>query len=398
MHELRPYTEHSDLHVARKPVQDSTASKAAVAFLFLGEMFLIPHLLPVAVALARSAPRVRITLFVVTSVHEEIIGEAVAKLGLTSVSIRRARGFRRYPPGTRDMPKPPLKPLVLALNATAILRHDVVVVAERTSLWLPRVARRGAEFVYNEHGAGPHANFASPRNRYAARLLMPGSGMAERAREGGQSDAPVQTIGYVKRDYLRELPGSGAFPCFPEHRPVVVYVPHWMRAKSSWWDAGEQVLQFFARSMRYNLILAPHMRLPKFDPDFEKRVRPFRSCSNIHVDACSYSLVDQTYTDRADIYLGDGSSQVLEFAERPRPVVFLDLAGIDWRSDPRFSHWRMGQVIDRVDDLEEALTTAPAKHVEFAPTQRDYVARMMGTDDHLASVRAAKVVLDLLAR
>lgn len=369
-----------------------------VAFLFFGELFLIPHLLPIAVALSRQADAPVITLFVITSVHEEIIAEALSGLGITTIGIRRAQGFRAYPKGTRATPHLPWKPRILTRNAPAIMASDVVVVAERTSLWLPRLARgKGPAFVYNEHGAGPHANFASPRNRAAARILMPGAGMAERFRACGNADVPVSVVGYIKRDFIREISGSGRPPLFPEARPTVVYVPHWLQHKSSWWDMGEQVLDYFAASDRYNLIVAPHIRLPEFVPDFEARVARFRDCPNIHIDATSFRLIDQSYINNADIYLGDGSSQVLEFAERPRPVVFLNPQGHDWANDPRFSHWAMGEVVGDIAGLDAALGHAADRHPSFAPVQRAYVARMMGAEDGHASAKAAQAIREVAA-
>lgn len=377
---------------------DAQASGSA-AFLFFGELFLIPHLLPIATALARTPDAPQITLFVITTIHEEIIRDAVERLGLAEkVRIRRALGFRHFPAGCRDMPDLPPKLLVLALNAAAIMRHDVAVVAERTSLWLPRVTRRmGAHFIYNEHGAAPHANFGTARNRFATRILMPGAGMAQRVRDSGHADAPIELVGYIKRDFIREVSGTGTLPPFKEKRPTVVYVPHWLQDKSSWWAMGEQVLDHFARSKTHNLILAPHIRLPEVDPEFEATIRPYLRCPNIHIDSGSFRLIDQSYINGADIYLGDGSSQVVEFAERPRPVIFLNPNHVDWRTDPRFSHWTMGDVIDDIADLGGALATAPAAHVAYAPIQRAYVERMMGADDGLSSARAAAVVLEVIA-
>lgn len=377
----------------------SARSEGSAAFLFFGELFLIPHLLPIATALARTPAPPRITLFVITTIHEEIIADAVTRLGLAgAIDIRRARGFRHFPKGSRDMPDLPPKLLVLALNAAAILRHDVAVVAERTSLWLPRILRRrGTAFIYNEHGAAPHANFTSARNRFATRILMPGAGMAQRVRDSGHADAPIEVVGYIKRDFIREVSGSGALPPFAEQRPTIVYVPHWLESKSSWWAMGEQVLTFFARSTAYNLVVAPHIRLLEIDRDFAARVRPFRDCPNIHVDTGSFRLIDQSYINRADIYLGDGSSQVVEFAERPRPAIFLNPDRLDWRADPRFSHWTMGDVIDDVAQLKAALAAAPAAHAAYAPVQRAYVARMMGVDDQQSSARAAAVVRAVIA-
>lgn len=380
--------------------------RPSVGFLFLGELHLIPHLFPIAAALARRADAPAITLHVATSVHEEILVDAVARLGLDGIAVARVRGFVDAPPGMRETPRLPSKPLVLARNARRFLRHDVVVVAERTSLWLPRVARRlgmgrRTRFVYNEHGAAPHANFADPRNREAARILMPSEGMAARVRAAGHADAPIAVVGYVKPDYVRALVapgGSVALPAFPERRPVVVYVPHWKRDKSSWWGMGEAVLDWFAHQDRYNLIVAPHVRLPRFDPEFERRVAPYRDMPHIAVDATSYRLIDQSYVAAADIYLGDGSSQVVEFAAlSPRPVVILNPDRHPWADDPRFSHWTMGDVIEDVTALGPALDAAAARHPAYADVQRRYVEAMMGVDDGRASERAAAEVAALLA-
>lgn len=374
--------------------EDAANRKPRVAFLFLGELFLIPHLLPIAVALSRQPDAPAITLFVITSVHEEIISEALAKLGIATIEVRRARGFRQFPKAARETPHLPWKLQILLRNARSILRHDVVVVVERTSLWLPRLARgRGAAFVYNEHGAGPHANFSSSRNRAAAWIMMPGEGMAARFKACGNEQVNVAVVGYIKRDFISEISGSGTPAPFPEARPTVVYVPHWLRHKSSWWDMGEAVLDHFAASKTHNLIVAPHLRLVEFVPDFEAKVARYRACPNIHIDATSFRLIDQSYINNADIYLGDGSSQVLEFAERPRPVIFLNPQNQDWASDDRYSHWAMGDVITSIAALDDALAAAPARHAHYAPIQRAYVRRMMGaaSPEH-ASTRAAQVV------
>ena len=338
-----------------------------------------------------------VQLYVISNVHLNIIADIIQPLQLANMKITRARGYRHFNTQRREIGTLPPKLLTLARNALRILKHDVVVVAERTSLWIPTIMRgKGASFIYNEHGAGPHANFKSRRNRFAKHILMPSSGMAEHFRASGHPNAPTAVIGYVKRDFIRQLPRPDAMPLFPQTRPIVIYVPHWKRDKSSWWDLGEEVLAHFAQSDQYNLILAPHLRLPAFDPDFQRRVLPFQRCSNIIIDATSFRLVDQSYIDSADIYLGDGSSQVVEFAERPRPAIFLNPAKINWRSDPRFSHWEMGEVVEDMDNLTPALSRATRRLSHFAPIQTDFVTRMMGNYDGLASERAADVVIQEL--
>ena len=198
----------------------------SIGFLFFGELHLVPHLLPIALAVARRADAPRVMLFVATSVHEEIIRDAMDSLACANISIERVRGFLQLEPGRRDNPRLPWKPLVMALNAARIFRNDAVVVAERTSLWMPMLNPGRTPFIYNEHGAAPHANFKARRNRYATRILMPSEGMAARARAAGSPHKPIRVVGYIKRDYVRRLTSRAAMPRFPDERPTVVYVPH----------------------------------------------------------------------------------------------------------------------------------------------------------------------------
>src|SRR3546814_18931005 len=76
-----------------------------VAFLFLGETLLIPHLYPIVEALAEAVPDLPIELWVSTSLHEELIGGWIAAAGIASARIRRAPGFRSlrgYADGRKD--------------------------------------------------------------------------------------------------------------------------------------------------------------------------------------------------------------------------------------------------------------------------------------------------------
>lgn len=76
----------------------------------------------------------------------------------------------------------------------------------------------------------------------------------------------------------------------------------------------------------------------------------------------------------ADVYIGDASSQVYEFIRTPRPCIFLNPARIGWRSDPAYSHWHFGQVIESADDLPSALARAPELQPQFEQAQRNMSA------------------------
>src|SRR3546814_8917128 len=64
-----------------------------------------------------------------------------------------------------------------------------------------------------------------------------------------------------------------------------------------------------------------------------------------------------SYTNSADIYLGDISSQVYEFIRQPKPCLFFNLDRIAWREHGGFAHWHLGQVVERLTDRSEEHTS-----------------------------------------
>ena len=125
-----------------------------VAFLFLGETLLIPHLYPIVEALSAHSD-IAIDLWVGTSVHEKLLGGWIATLAGNRPAIRRAPGFRTVADDTdgRNPPLPPKLPTLFRL-ARHLRGADVVVCAEQTSLWLPALLPMQARFIDTFHGAG----------------------------------------------------------------------------------------------------------------------------------------------------------------------------------------------------------------------------------------------------
>jgi CDP-glycerol glycerophosphotransferase (TagB/SpsB family) len=207
-------------------------------------------------------------------------------------------------------------------------------------------------------------------------------------------------VGYPKFDLMA---GSRVHPLIDDGRPVVLYNPHVSPHLSSWFSIGRQVLDWFAEHDDHHLIFAPHVML------FERRVvltvdqlridRPGRiedrylRAPNIHVDLGSRASTTMTYTNRADVYLGDASSQVYEFLVRPRPCIFLNAKDLTWQGDANFTHWRAGRVITGVDRLGEALASASAEHARiYKPVQQALFEASFDLTDEPSSVRAARAV------
>ncbi len=364
-----------------------------VAFLFLGETLLIPHLFPIVEALARE-PGIAIDLWVATSVHEALLTGWTAPLAHPGLRIRRAPGFRRIP-GDGDGRNPPLpaKLPLLARLAPHLARVPVVVCAEQTSLWIPAVLPLRTRFIDTFHGAGSMRAKGHWRRRAAWRTLV--SSEQERTALIATGDAPsrIAVTGYIKAAFHQRTPAASLFP---EARPVVLYTPHWQRHRSSWWAWGPEVVRRLAADPTINLIFAPHQRLSERADDVRTVAASVADLPNVHCDLDSFAMVDGSYTAAADIYLGDTSSQVVEFIARPRPCVFLNPLHVAWQDDASYAQWHAGEVVEELDRLLPAIAAAGANHRQHVAFQRDFADKALGDTGGAAPANAVRHILAAL--
>ena len=364
-----------------------------VAFLFLGETLLIPHLYPIVEALAAAEPELPIELWVSTSMHEVLLQRWSA--GLANIRIRRAPGFRIVGAGDGRNPPLPAKLPMLARLLPYLARTPVVVCAEQTSLWLPAVLPLKTRFIDTFHGAGSMMARGHWRRRAGWRTLV----AAERDRRaliaGGDTPSRVVTTGYVKAAFRQRTPAT---TLFADTKPVILYTPHWQAHRSSWWRWGPEVVERVLADGRYNLIFAPHQRLDERAPELRAFAAGLVGRPGIQVDLDSFAMVDGSYTAAADLYLGDTSSQVVEFMMRPRPCVFLNALGAEWAGDESYAMWGAGEVVETLDALIPAIERAPAAHAGFAAFQTRFVADALGDIGGGAPARAATEVVAALNR
>ncbi|MBA2932870.1 hypothetical protein HZF05_02050 [Sphingomonas sp. CGMCC 1.13654] len=367
-----------------------------VAFLFLGETLLIPHLYPIVEALAAEAPDLDIECWVATSVHEGLLSGWLSDAGLAArVRLRRVPGFLDLPALTHgENPPLPAKLPMLARLAGYLLRVDAVICAEQTSLWLPRLLpflRR--RFIKAAHGAGSMMARSDPRRRAAHHLLVPAAREKGRLVDVGVPSERIVVVGYVKAGFR----GLAHPPrLFADDRPVIVYAPHWQRHRSSWWAWGRQIVDMLAQQGRLNVILAPHQRLVEKAPEVREVLAAVAHLPHLHTDLDSFAMVDGSYMGAADLYLGDTSSQVVEFLMRPRPCVFLNPERVDWRATDDHDFWACGEVVDRLDALPEALARARAEHPRYQAEQRGFATDALGDASPEAAHRAARAVIAAL--
>ena len=368
-------------------------NRRRVAFLFLGETLLIPHLWPIAEALAEQDPALPIDLWIASATHEALLGRWSTPL--PNVRLRRAPGFVAGGGADGRNPRLPAKLPMLARLAPRLLGARVAVCAEQTSLWLPRALPFfPTRFVKTSHGAGSLMARADPRRRAAWRTLVPAEGERDRLVQHGVDPARLFVTGYVKSAFRQR---TAAAALFAAPRPVLLYTPHWQRPRSSWWAWGREIVALLAAQRQWNVILAPHQRLVETEPGVRDVLAGVAGLPHIHVDLDSFATVDGSYTAAADLYLGDTSSQVVEFLARPRPCVFLNPRQLDWRASDDHGFWACGDVIGQLDALPAALAAAGERHAGYAATQRAYATAALGQTGPDAARRAAALVLDALS-
>ncbi len=341
--------------------------RADVSFLFLGETLLVPHLWPVVDVLAALHPEFAIDVWVGNSDVERLIVPLIAH---RSIRLCRAPGY-----GGGFQALPARKLVMLGLLARH-LRVPVVVCAEQTSLWLPTAFRLKTRYVKTSHGAGSVSARDDKRRRAASVMLVPGALERQTYLDRGFDPAKVIATGYVKSAYR---PATAVSLGFDQPRPTVIYVPHWRARGSSWWQWGRQIVAWFSQQNDYNFIFAPHQRLIEGDAEVGAIARRVHGLPHGHSDLGADALIDGSFLRAADIYLGDCSSQVVEFAIEPRPCVFLNAQGGDWRGRGDYGFWNLGEVVSDMADLKPALARAQGVHALFAPLQRQFAELSLGT-------------------
>jgi hypothetical protein len=347
----------------------------------------MPHLFPIVEALEASSG-VRIDLWVSTSVHEALLETWLPTS--SRVRIRRAPGFRKLKDVVScNLPLPPKLPVLAAL-APRLLKSSAVVCAEQTSLLIPTLLPFPVPFVKTSHGVGSMSARDDRRRRAPALTLVPSERERQTYLERGHDPSRIAATGYVKASFRQRT--HTRLP-FGQDRPVVLYAPHWQAHRSSWHLWGSQIVEQLARQTLFNVVLAPHQRLVETAPELRGVLGSVAHLPHVHCDLDSFATVDASYTEGCDIYLGDTSSQVVEFLMRPRPCLFLNPQRADWTDDPAFAQWHCGEVIDRLEEVGPALARATSLHKRFADLQREFAASSLGDTSGGAPRRAAELIL-----
>lgn len=376
-----------------------------VAFLFNhDQVHQVAHSLPIAIALAKGGFDGEI----IVATSNALLSEQVKRLGgdligsrIEHVELRPSQATQRLNSMLSKL-VPMEKLLIYRDNLEFFRSLDFLVVTEKTSLLLKeRYGLHDLKIIHTRHGAGDRAIGFNKASAGFDHVLCSGPKVRDRLiAEAGVSPEAVSIVGYPKFDLVR---GSEPLRILPKAERTVLYNPHPSPHLSSWYRHGRQVLEHFLDAPRHGLIFAPHVML--FQRKFVVTVDRFRvdragdipqkflRGDNIKIDLGSRRSADMTYTQAADIYLGDASSQIYEFLLKPRPCIFLNSHGYEWVGKPDFRHWCAGEVIDSPAQLPEALARADELHeTRYRNIQEEMFAETFDLNEVPSSERAAEVI------
>ncbi len=290
------------------------------------------------------------------------------------------------------------KDMAMRDNIAELEGYDAIFAVENTVAALRRLGVRGPKLIYSPHGFGDRARGFIARIATFDYVLVAGEKTAERMlAEGLIRPGDYALTGSVKMETGGRLSAAGG-PHFTAQHPIALYNAHKDRWLSSWRRFIGPMLEGFAQPGAPNLIVAPHVKMFRRRSERIRARWRARSTANVLIDPGSDAAVDLSYSAAADIYVGDVSSQVYEFLTIPRPCVFLNAHNIDWRDDPSYLHWHLGDVVDDPAELMAAIAAAPARHHLYRERQEAMAKASLGDTSPGVSQRAADRIAEFMAR
>ena len=294
----------------------------------------------------------------------------------------------------------PPKLLTLLHSRERLDDYDAIALPERTSTIMRSLGVSRPRLIHLDHGAGDRAAGFDPRIARFDFALVAG----EKQRRRMLADRLIRPdahaiVGYPKFEAADRLRDTDWTP-FADRRPIILYNPHFSTELGSWRRYGPAIARRIAEDGRFNLIIAPHVRLcdsHRRRSAFLRALDPIAALPNVHIDPGSERSIDMTYTAMADLYVGDVSSQIYEFLRTPRPGIFINGDRRPWQDDRDHAHWRLGLVVEQIDLILPAIEHAFESHGDFVDRQRQGFLETFHLDaDTSHSRRAAEAIAGFL--
>ena len=270
---------------------------------------------------------------------------------------------------------------------------DAILCTQYLDLGLKKhVSHDDTKLIFVNHGVSNRPYSFDPKITEFDHFFMFGNNEENIRKKLGQlTSENASLIGYPKYDFTKKNP---KIDFFKNNKPTIIYNPHWVIEQTSYFKYGIKILDFFAQSKDYNLIFAPHSLLYARNKKILFQLKKYKKSSNILIDLGSEKSNDMTYTKSADLFLGDVSSQALEFLLcNPKPCLFINSHNLNHD----YISWDFGDIISNVNDLKSELEKAFKNHgMIYKKVQEDNLPEIFFQGEHSATKLASKKINHLI--
>lgn len=374
-----------------------------IVFSYIAQIHQTFHSLPIAMEIAQRYPEIDVRLACMTETHLRFVRSLAAYYPQARVSFDLLYLPKFLRTNIERYGQTPLSRVIcLFLNRHYFSAFDGIVVTEETSLYLRRFGVQSPALIWTMHGAGDRDVGFSQSALHFDYILMAGHKQEQRFLTNHSiRRGDYHTGVYAKFDIVRTIQQQRPVPkLFANDRPTLLYNPHFVSRLSSWKRFGWAILEYFAHQDRYNLIFAPHYRLfHRHKAQARALIQQFARYDHMLIDPGSHYSIDMTYTNAADLYIGDVSSQVAEFLITPRPCLFLNAHNAQWQQNENYLFWTLGLVRDNIDTLENDIQQAFLTHHNFAQQQENYIQETFSLSlNQPTAPIGAKAIVDFLQK
>lgn len=370
--------------------------KSKVGVFCIDKSYFLYHILGIGLELTRYESIE--TYFFCTPSNVPIVQKIAINYGIPNISIIKFRGeplkfnFNKF---CELIPRPLFRPYLIKFNDIHIKKMDAFIVPLYDYLILKKYYPKKS-MIYTTHGM-PSREYAFDNRITQFDLFFLSSlrDLTERRKRNQITNTNHKVIGFSKHDLLKY---NSARPVFNNKNKTILYNPHWEKNMSSFKKFGFQILNFFSNNPEYNLIFSPHCKLVSRNLYLRYQLKKYHKFSNIIVDLHSEKNNDMTYTKQADLYMGDVSSQVLEYLFLgTKPCLFLDAHNLMSDNIQRPITWDLGDVINKLDNLKESINKAFENYnKEYKPIQIKKRNNIFYRSNKRPSKLASEAILDLL--
>lgn len=372
--------------------------KIRIGFLYFEEIHHIPHFIGIAAELSRKG-QYEVDILTYKSDHLYLY-QLIELHDAENINVQLLeKPFIRKIIDSITGRKKPSAVYLYRKHKKLFLNYDALVFTEKNhaTVYKARGKKKKPYLIIANHGAPGRGYSFQPSVKLFDLALLCGEFYVERLKKEGLLIDNHAVIGYSKFDVVSKEEKDARL--FENNKPTVLYNPHFNKINSSWYTHGFKVLEYFYDSKGYNLIFAPHIYLFNRKGFLKPSIidEKYFKARNIHIDLGSIKSSNMSYTLNCDIYLGDVSSQIFEFGIKPRPSIFINALKIPkdkWQNDINYRFWRTGEVIDSIDDFENAVKKFEERKEHYISVQECIFANNFYIDKKYSASKKGAMAID----